>query len=83
MKDVIIYSSEDCVPCKDLKLWLDNNRYSYTVLDRDTPEHTRWLLKHTGQYGVPTVVIGEQILVMPPIWKVRQVLEQQVQEPES
>lgn len=59
-----IYTTSTCVPCKNLKAWLDERGYEYELIDVGprNPEQREEMVRLSGRMMVPTIVIGEQVI---------------------
>ncbi len=73
---VTMYSTEWCGHCRRLKGQMDDNGIAYREVDLgDNEDAARRIEVATGGYRtVPTVQIGERLLVNPSLGEVRAVL---------
>jgi len=61
MKQVLVYSQDNCPYCSELKGLLDTNAIPYTIKDIDKNEK-EWedISKHSGVEYVPTVLVTDK-----------------------
>ncbi len=63
MNDIIVYTQNDCPPCKIIKMFLNEYRFSYTEKNIDENEQSRQELTELyHSYSTPTIVIGEEVI---------------------
>ncbi|MDM3871857.1 glutaredoxin family protein [Porticoccus sp. W117] len=62
-EQVVIYSAEWCGPCKTLKRSLDKEGVAYTDYDVDHNEKALEEFLALGGHGLPTTVVGEQVIL--------------------
>ena len=62
---ITIYSTNSCVPCQYLRKYLDGKGIKYTkyFVDEDEEAFERMLSINGGKGTVPTVVIGNNVVV--------------------
>ncbi len=62
--EVIVYSTQSCPHCKNLKAFLDRHAVSYTTIDVGSDVHAaREMIDLTGQRSVPVIVIDGQVII--------------------
>ncbi|MGS2724700.1 glutaredoxin domain-containing protein [Porticoccus sp. GXU_MW_L64] len=62
-EQVVIYSAEWCGPCKTLKRSLDKEDIAYTDYDVDLNEKAQEEFLALGGHGLPTTVVGDQVIL--------------------
>ncbi len=61
---VIVYSTKTCPWCKKTKEFLKANKILFTEKDvGDNKKNADEMIKKSGQYGVPVINIGKEIIV--------------------
>lgn len=63
MKDVIMYTSPTCHYCHAAKDYFANNNIPYVEKDISSDPQARTELLQLKSRGVPTFVIGEEVIV--------------------
>ena len=65
MKKITVYSTPTCIFCNALKEWLDDQEYSYEVIDVSDPKNSAEAEKTLGHSieGVPVSLVGDQEIV--------------------
>ena len=65
MKQVLIYSTQNCVYCKMAKEFFTANNVPYTEYDvAADPARKAELVEKSGQLGVPVIQIGDDSIVI-------------------
>ena len=65
MKQVLIYSTPNCVYCKMAKEFFTANGVAYTEYDvAADPARKAELIEKSGQLGVPVIQIGDDSIVI-------------------
>ena len=73
--EVTLYTQTDCRNCENAKALLDELGQAYTEKDVANTENLGDLLHHTGEYAVPALVVGDQVLVGYHRGKIKHVLK--------
>ena len=64
MPNVIIYTTPQCVYCKMAKDFFDKNKVAYQEKDVAIDEKARDdMIQKSGQFGVPVIEIGKEIVI--------------------
>ncbi|SEN32374.1 Glutaredoxin-like protein, YruB-family [Mesobacillus persicus] len=64
MSELIIYTQNDCPPCKIVKMFLNEHNVDFQEKNISTDEKARQELTKTyGAYSTPTVVIGKEVII--------------------
>ena len=63
MKNVILFSTKTCPHCTTAKKFLSQNKIHYIEKDINTDAQARSLLMKRGITGVPSFLIGEDMVV--------------------
>ncbi len=63
MKKVIIYSTQICPFCIQVKEYLKKNSIDYEDKDISNPELASEMLKKSGQTSVPVIEINGEIII--------------------
>ncbi len=76
MNEVIVYTTQTCGPCRRLKRQLVEARVPFREVDVNrAPEVGARIEAATGGFRiVPTVVVGDELLVNPSVGEVTEVL---------
>ncbi|MBN8199390.1 glutaredoxin domain-containing protein [Bacillus sp. NTK034] len=63
MKEIVLYTQPDCPPCEIIKLFLNENGYTYTIKDikKDATAHKE-LTRQYNSFSTPTIVIGDTVI---------------------
>jgi glutaredoxin-like YruB-family protein len=62
MKDVIVYSSDSCIYCKDAKSYLESKGIDFKEKNVSTDMIARKELISQGFMGVPVIIIDGEII---------------------
>jgi glutaredoxin-like YruB-family protein len=63
MNDIIVYTQNDCPPCKIIKMFLDDYGFAYTEKNINTDDQSRRELTEVyGSFSTPTIVVGDEIV---------------------
>ena len=64
MPDVVVYSTQNCPYCRLAKAFLDRNNVHYRTVDVGVDrEAAKKMVELSGQYGVPVIVVGDEVIV--------------------
>ena len=64
MPDVTVYSTQNCPYCRLVKAFLDRNNVPYRSIDVGIDRKAaKEMVEISGQYGVPVIVAGDEIIV--------------------
>lgn len=64
MEKIIVYSTQSCHFCKEVKEFLDKNKITYTLIDVGTDaSKRREMIEKSNQMGVPVITVGEEVVV--------------------
>ena len=64
MPDVTVYSTQNCPYCRLAKAFLERNNVPYRSVDVGVDRKAaKEMVELSGQYGVPVIVIGEEVIV--------------------
>jgi glutaredoxin-like YruB-family protein len=75
MNDIIVYTQNDCPPCKIIKMFLTEFGFSFTEKNINDDETSRQELTQTyNSFSTPTIVIGGEIITGFDLDKLKQVL---------
>lgn len=76
MNDIIVYTQNDCPPCKIIKMFLDDYGIAYTEKNINTDDLSRRELTEVyGSYSTPTIIVGKEIVTGFDLEKLKQILE--------
>ena len=59
---ITLYSSDTCIPCKQLKDYLNRKGYKYIVKNREVEQNAKELFNLTGSIGVPVLKKDEDYI---------------------
>ena len=63
MKEIVLYTQPDCPPCEIIKLFLNENGYTYTIKDiKKDPTAHKELTRQYNSFSTPTIVIGDTVI---------------------
>jgi glutaredoxin-like YruB-family protein len=61
---VTVYTTSTCPWCKKTKAWLESNGVDYEEKNvEDDEDAAEEMIDHSGQRGVPVVVIDDEVIV--------------------
>lgn len=64
MSKIIVYTQEDCPPCKIVKMFLNDQKVSFIEKNITKDSTARDELIHSyNAYSTPTVVVGEEVII--------------------
>ena len=64
MPEVTVYSTQNCPYCRLAKAFLDRHNIPYRSIDVGIDRKAaREMVEISGQYGVPVIVVGDQVVV--------------------
>ena len=64
MPEVTVYSTQNCPYCRLAKAFLDRNNVPYHSIDVGVDRKAaKEMVELSGQYGVPVLVIGDEVIV--------------------
>ncbi|MBS8263268.1 glutaredoxin family protein [Mesobacillus boroniphilus] len=76
MNDIIVYTQNECPPCKIIKMFLNEFGFSYTEKNINEDEQSRQELTNTyNSYSTPTIVIGEEVITGFDLERLKKVLD--------
>lgn len=76
MNDIIVYTQNDCPPCKIIKMFLDDYGIGYTEKNINADDQSRRELTEVyGSYSTPTIIVGKEIVTGFDLEKLKRVLE--------
>jgi len=63
MKEIIVYTQNECPPCQIVKMFLAEYGFSYSEKNIDLDSQSkRDLTEIYGSYSTPTIIIDEEII---------------------
>lgn len=63
MNDIIVYTQNDCPPCKIIKMFLNEFGFSFTEKNINEDEKSRQeLTEGYNSFTTPTIVIGQEVI---------------------
>ena len=63
MNSIIVYTQNDCPPCKIIKMFLSEFGFSFTEKNINEDEQSkRELTEIYNSFSTPTIVIGEEVI---------------------
>jgi glutaredoxin-like YruB-family protein len=75
MNDIIVYTQNECPPCKIVKMFLDDYGFAYVEKNINLEEKSRQeLTNQYGSYSTPTIVIGKEVITGFDLEKLKKVL---------
>ncbi|MGA9227486.1 MAG: glutaredoxin family protein [Mesobacillus sp.] len=75
MKDIIVYTQNECPPCKIVKMFLNEYGFSYSERNIHEDEKSRQELTDIyGSFSTPTIVVGSEVIIGFDLEKLKQVL---------
>ncbi|MBT2695329.1 glutaredoxin family protein [Bacillus sp. ISL-55] len=76
MTEIIVYTQNDCPPCKIIKMFLNEFGFAYTEKNINQDEQCRKELTEIyNSYSTPTIVIEEEIITGFDLEKLKKVLD--------
>jgi len=58
MKKIIVYTSEDCSYCRELKKWLMEQNITYTNMDVNDSDVAKEFKKYNSP-GIPLIIVND------------------------
>ena len=75
MNDIIVYTQNECPPCKIVKMFLDEYGFTYSEKNiHEDDKNRKELTEVYGSYSTPTIVIGSEVITGFNLEKLKQVL---------
>lgn len=63
MSDIIVYTQNECPPCKIVKMFLTEYGFSFSEKNIHEDEKSRQELTDLyGSYSTPTIVVGTEVI---------------------
>jgi glutaredoxin-like YruB-family protein len=76
LNNIIVYTQNECPPCKIVKMFLDEYGFTYTEKNIHEDDKSRQELTEVyGSYSTPTIVIGSEVITGFDLEKLKQVLK--------
>jgi glutaredoxin len=76
MNNIIVYTQNDCPPCKIIKMFLNEFGFSYTEKNISEDEKSRQELTEIyNSYSTPTTVIGEEVITGFDLERLKRILD--------
>lgn len=76
MNDIIVYTQNDCPPCKIIKMFLNEFGFSYTEKNiNEDEESRRELTEIHNSLSTPTIVVGEEVITGFDLQRLKKVLD--------
>jgi glutaredoxin-like YruB-family protein len=76
MKKIIIYTQNECPPCKIVKMFLADHQVDYEEKNISTDMRARKeLTEKYGAYSTPTVLVGEEVIIGFELEKLKKALD--------
>lgn len=76
MNDIIVYTQNECPPCKIVKMFLNEYGFSYSEKNIHEDDKSRQELTDVyGSYSTPTIVVGSEVIIGFDLEKLKQVLK--------
>lgn len=76
MNDIIVYTQNDCPPCKIVKMFLSEFGFSYKEKNINENEQSRQELSEIyNSFSTPTIVIGEEVITGFDLERLKKVLD--------
>lgn len=75
MNDIIVYTQNECPPCKIIKMFL--NEFGFTYSEKNISEDDksrRELTELYGSYSTPTIIVGDEVIIGFDLEKLKKVL---------
>lgn len=75
MNDIIVYTQNECPPCKIVKMFLNEYGFAFEEKNISLDKNSRQELTNKyGSYSTPTIVIGDEIITGFDLEKLKKVL---------
>lgn len=75
MNDIIVYTQNECPPCKIVKMFLTDYGFAFEEKNISLDKKSRQeLTSKYGSYSTPTIVIGDEIITGFDLEKLKKVL---------
>lgn len=75
MSNIIVYTQNECPPCKIVKMFLNEYGFSYSEKNIHEDEKSRQELTEIyGSYSTPTIVVGSEVITGFDLEKLKKVL---------
>lgn len=76
MTNIIVYTQNECPPCKIVKMFLDEYGFTYSEKNIQEDNKSRQELTEVyGSYSTPTIVIGSEVITGFDLERLKQVLK--------
>lgn len=76
MSDIIVYTQNECPPCKIVKMFLTEYGFSFSEKNIHEDEKSRQELTDLyGSYSTPTIVVGTEVITGFDLEKLKLVLK--------
>jgi len=75
MSDIIVYTQNECPPCKIVKMFLNDYGFSYSEKNIHEDEKSRQELTEIyGSYSTPTIIVGSEVIIGFDLEKLKRIL---------
>ena len=75
MSHIIVYTQNECPPCKIVKMFLNDYGFSYSEKNIHEDEKSRQELTEIyGSYSTPTIIVGSEVIIGFDLEKLKRVL---------
>lgn len=75
MKDIIVYTQNECPPCQIVKMFLNEYKFSFSEKNIHSDDQSRQELTELyGSYSTPTIVVGNEVIIGFDLDKLKKVL---------
>lgn len=76
MTNIIVYTQNECPPCKIVKMFLDEYGFTYSEKNIHEDDKSRQELTEVyGSYSTPTIVIGSEVITGFDLERLKKVLK--------
>lgn len=76
MTNIIVYTQNECPPCKIVKMFLDEYGFTYSEKNIHEDDKSRQELTEVyGSYSTPTIVVGSEVITGFDLERLKQVLK--------
>jgi glutaredoxin-like YruB-family protein len=76
LTNIIVYTQNECPPCKIVKMFLDEYGFTYSEKNIQEDNKSRQELTEVyGSYSTPTIVIGSEVITGFDLERLKQVLK--------